>query len=1374
MDTEKDFPIFDEFGNIVEEIQKEEGLTYSAPKKPSEKGIVKVPPADEIQYKGSTWSAIGEMGERLYKAAKGEKLPEPTSDYGMIEQFVSGVVSGTIKLPKGFISLTAELKDALSDDVAVDKGWAARVEKEFNDSVVGRIGTEAEKIAYDGAVGRLTDNILQLYGGGKVGATLTVKAATKAKNVLDKVFKAKKSNKLVSPSPNSVKAKVKAEQLNKLSGKQKFAAVAVGGGLGIGFVADATDIGTFGDWLGGPTKLDDIQRESSQDDAVRKLTNRFKLGLEGAAINVPFAYGINYVAGRLASQGRALANSNKAFDRWINKYIREPFVPEGKKSRELFEAIQASKGKVAAGQVTARDVIRDIDQSLAKVVKEAGISTKNPAVKRIVGRLDELLTSSDDVVVGSGKNQRLFFKGFDNNAISNFKEFAKEVGLNNKQVTTLFDEIVKVRNQFNNLKNEILRGNNLNIGGVEFNKLMSDRMRNIFSSEYKIFSDKSILPMFNYKPTQSAIDEVKGVLQKYAQSNGKKFTPDELDIQIEDILTNVRMNTSTLTPEFQLTKLSALDDVATQNYNIAENFVGGKFKPNELIKTEKDLRAFNRFFGQKRDLRNTIINTMHDLSTLAARDNMYNNIKALSDQLVKEGKQAIVYPTRNQALSQFRFQPVIADKNGLRITSPLGESAYANPLNGKFTSQAFADALKFQEKILFDKLAKDIVYQHLVLIPKGLTQISKTILGPFTHTRNFITSASFASATGNLWKNPVTVVKNFRQAFNTIQPQLMYRNLPKDQAMYKFLLEEQVVSSNAQAQDLTGLLDDIGKGGDVYKRIFGKFGQGMKKIYQSAQDLYMAEDDVWKIFNFLGEFDTYKNIYTKAFNAGKIKTMPTDLEIMKTATNIVRNTVPNYSYVADAVKASRRLPLGNFVSWPYEIIRTGSNIVQQGIREMQNPLTYNLGLKRLTSFGMTAAAMPTMVGGVLKGLYGITNDMVAAIRRFLPDYSKDSTIWAYRDEDGEIIYIDASGALVYDTLANPVQAIIANVEQGRVFDNEAPLMEYLGKGIINATSRLVRPFVDESIYLNMVNNLLVRGGLTKEGYRLWNPNDSTPNKILAAAKYAFNEVAPLSKKQFGRLIDAYFDQPGPRGEKYELDNEAAGFYGLRSIKVDALNKMDFKINEFKTGIRNTRGLLTGPITKGGEIARDDVIQRYILANRQRHKVMQNMYKDVEAAKILEVPEVALYEEFKKRQEKKAFQYISNDAYLPLKISKSTEEEILRQREELESEFENLKFETPYDSVTLDVLGQLQEIMSEIPLSADFNDYIDPKDWVIEPKGIFGNRSETPPLPIQPMPDANVVQAMPQQNIMQTGLTPTENALLSDAEKTMRLKQRGLA
>ena len=52
--------------------------------------------------------------------------------------------------------------------------------------------------------------------------------------------------------------------------------------------------------------------------------------------------------------------------------------------------------------------------------------------------------------------------------------------------------------------------------------------------------------------------------------------------------------------------------------------------------------------------------------------------------------------------------------------------------------------------------------------------------------------------------------------------------------------------------------------------------------------------------------------------------------------------------------------------------------------------------------------------------------------------------------------------------------------------------------------------------------------------------------------------------------------------------------------------------------------------------------------------------------------------------------------------------------------------------------------------------------------------QTPPLPIQPMPNAQVLQPQAPGNIMATGLTPVENALLSDEEKQIRLRQRGLA
>ena len=51
------------------------------------------------------------------------------------------------------------------------------------------------------------------------------------------------------------------------------------------------------------------------------------------------------------------------------------------------------------------------------------------------------------------------------------------------------------------------------------------------------------------------------------------------------------------------------------------------------------------------------------------------------------------------------------------------------------------------------------------------------------------------------------------------------------------------------------------------------------------------------------------------------------------------------------------------------------------------------------------------------------------------------------------------------------------------------------------------------------------------------------------------------------------------------------------------------------------------------------------------------------------------------------------------------------------------------------------------------------------------------LPPTPMPNQQVVQtaaAMPAAGAMNQGLTPTENALLSEEEKQIKLRSRGLA
>ena len=68
----------------------------------------------------------------------------------------------------------------------------------------------------------------------------------------------------------------------------------------------------------------------------------------------------------------------------------------------------------------------------------------------------------------------------------------------------------------------------------------------------------------------------------------------------------------------------------------------------------------------------------------------------------------------------------------------------------------------------------------------------------------------------------------------------------------------------------------------------------------------------------------------------------------KEAADIVKNNIPNYDYVPDFIKSLRKLPIGNFVSFPAEIARTGANIVQRALREINT--TYKVGGRTIKPF----------------------------------------------------------------------------------------------------------------------------------------------------------------------------------------------------------------------------------------------------------------------------------------------------------------------------------------------------------------------------------------------------------------------------------------
>ena len=178
---------------------------------------------------------------------------------------LSGIASGLIKVPEGIFSLGAELVD-----LGFDTNTAADVEMFFDKL------NPLEEIAEQRAIGRLSEALVQIGIPGAAGARLATTLATKA-------LKAKKAGKLVSfKNPNIAKGKKKAEELNKLSGTQRFGAVVLGGAAGETLVADVEKIGNISDLFGPDAALAldrDIEDDPSED-AARKLMNRAKFGAE--------------------------------------------------------------------------------------------------------------------------------------------------------------------------------------------------------------------------------------------------------------------------------------------------------------------------------------------------------------------------------------------------------------------------------------------------------------------------------------------------------------------------------------------------------------------------------------------------------------------------------------------------------------------------------------------------------------------------------------------------------------------------------------------------------------------------------------------------------------------------------------------------------------------------------------------------------------------------------------------------------------------------------------------------------------------------------------------------------------------------------------
>ena len=954
---------------------------------------------------------------------------------------------------------------------------------------------------------------------------------------------------------------------------------------------------------------------------------------------------------------------------------------------------------------------------------------------------------------------------------------------------------------------------------------------------------------------------------------GKPRNKAEAKLEDEVIKVNPEILTSKKLNEFEEilygritdpkhTYLSSMTKMATLNHTLEfiddVGKLGSKKGPNQFV--------FGDGSGDESAIR--------DLLNIPAKDPTTGKaVKLTADQLVK-GKNAL------NDLKQFKKVEPASKSTKLLGLNPLEGKYVRAPIYDDLfeTTVQFLNTNKIGTLYKYGVLAPKAISQVTKTILSPITHARNLIsAGAFAAANGAIipTGTDFSSLL------PRSMGGDIFEAGKLIDPEtlkgvglletakrLSYGRIrgtltKADVDLYDRLLRAGVVKTNP----ISGELERIGM--DFYKKAFvdpakteTKAFRGLlegfrkgKKVYGKFQDAYVAEDDYWKVITWGLERNRYQNVFLnrgikadnfqEALKGGKgfeditnflqdgvkrnydaaTKTYKGtyDQFLDEFAANLSRNLVPNYSYVGRAGQALRLSPFGNFIAFPLEILRTGSNIIEQAIKERASgiPEIVKLGNKRLLSFGITVGGIPKIAQETFKAMHDVSNEEMEALRRVVPEWSKNSTLLPMgRDKNGYLKYVDFSYSNAYDTLMRPFNTVANAIADGK--NDEASLKQALGSGLQESASELLRPFTEESIFTEALVNSTIRRGIGKDGKRVWSEADDPFIKIVKGIGHVSKSFEPGSYQQLKRIGNSLLGKTDPKyGREYDLFDELPGLAGFGIKQSDPERSLIYKTTAFNSDLKKAENLFTSPLLKGGRVSPEDIISLYQYSESRRFHTLKKMAKDVEAMRNLGMSDYKIRKEIEKR--KGLGKDVVNDLMLGVYTPKKPSEFFVTRMGEINRDLnqkegrsvpnpfylalsslnniinKNRRIDLIDGSLSMSDLGVEgmakggrvgmqeggeagdEELAASIWVTEpepvkqsfeyDFNKYYESGIWM----GKVKTEAPKKPLPQTPAVDANAIKdPKVNTNVMQTGLTQTEQALLSPEEQLMRLKQRGIA
>ena len=856
--------------------------------------------------------------------------------------------------------------------------------------------------------------------------------------------------------------------------------------------------------------------------------------------------------------------------------------------------------------------------------------------------------------------------------------------------------------------------------------------------------------------------------------------------------------------------------------------IGGKILQNDklrFLKTGEELpNEIKNLLGPERNLKASVSYT-----TAEAISSMAN--KRAADYIANSGiKNGWLF----NSLEDARNAGVL---NAQKITNVPRLGIMKSGLLNKYASPEYVESFAGVGNTL-DKLVQMSFYRHALQAKVGV-QIGKTLYSPQTQVRNVTSASFFALMNGHVGsKASVTdamriVARDIFKAGGNKIDEVEFNNYVEK------LVRLGVWDENVVAAELKSVLQNI-KDGSI-NTTDALFDRLMKMApTDKVARLYAGGDNLWKQFGWeygksqlnmalknLDEVKEWFRYMGKEFDpintvTGQKKTFNDAID--EASAYLLRNTYPTYSKVPPVIQELRKLPLGNFISFPAEILRTGANIISTGLKEAAHPnrAIQQMGIRRLTGAFLTSYAIGKGFTEIAQFLTNSTNSQWDAYKRSsAASWDATSNLLAVKGwKDGESAAINFSYFSPYDSLYQPLEAAVAQAQKQNLNPQET---EQFVMNLMFAEDgpvlKFLEPFISEPIGFDRFIDVSVRNGKKDGGGSVYTQSDDLGDKFIKSLGYVLDGVKPGIVSSGQKIGDALSNDLTKGGKPMNLFDELlALFTGTRIIRIDVKKDLRYftsTMNRLLRAVDETEGFYD--VKNFASKTPNDMAKTFNEMQKEAFRIQKDMYIRIKDLQLLDLDEDRIYEIMKKSgTSKKTIRNLLNGVFTPVNYSKprfkskvqavddqmerlnkdnkqflySTNEDFVFPREQLDEiksaytgmEFfpetfnmESKKYEGGYypdeEKYKTNKQGRLIYDDKGKPVREDgflkrnikkLPSQI--KDLVLPGSPGFTSKPQTPPLPNTPMPvqmASNTQQINPQTN-----LTRNQEALLSPTEKVI--------